>query len=132
MARDTSPWYNQTGWSTVVEANTPAEEEPPPPPDTNPPTPVAWEVPPYETGSGLDAYANMTAAEAIDPEGNGPVQYYFECVSIPSINSGWTTERVWNNVYIGRAGQFLYFHFRVRDNLGNTSSWSTSLPCYPP
>jgi hypothetical protein len=128
MARDTSFWHNQTGWSTVVDANTPAEEEPPPQ-DTTPPAPVAWEIPPYETGSGMNAYANMTAAEAIDPEGNG-VWYYFECVGIPSINSGWMAERVWNNVPIGRENQFLYFHFRVRDNLGNTSNWSTSLPCY--
>jgi predicted outer membrane repeat protein len=129
-ARDTSAWHNETGWSALGSATTPEEEEPPPPPDTNPPAPVAWEVAPYETGGGLYAYANMTAAEAIDPEGNGPVQYYFECVSITSINSGWTTEQVWNDVYIGRENQFLYFHFRVRDNLGNTSSWSTSLPCY--
>ena len=127
-ARDTSPWHNETGWSELRSATTPAV---PPPQDTNPPEPVEWEVTPYETGSGLNAYANMTAAEATDPEGNGPVQYYFQCVKIPSINSGWTTERVWNSVPIGRAGQFLKFHFRVRDNLGNTSSWSTSLPCYP-
>jgi subtilisin family serine protease len=130
-ARDTSAWHNTTGWSTVLEATTPAGGEPPPPPlDTNPPTPVAWEVPPFETGSGLNAYANMTAAEATDPEGNGPVEYYFECVGVHSLNSGWTTERVWNDVYIGPAHQYLLFHFRVRDSLGNTSAWSTSLPCY--
>jgi hypothetical protein len=128
MARDTSSWYNQTGWSDPCSATTPEEGEPP---DTNPPAPVAWEVAPYETGSGFDAYANMTAVEAIDAEGNG-VLYYFECVKIPSINSGWMTERVWNDVYIGRVNQGLKFHFRVRDNLGNTSGWSTSLPCYPP
>jgi hypothetical protein len=116
----------------VIEANTPAEGEEPNEPDTNPPVfgePNEWEVEPYETGSGLDAYANMTAQVAIDPEGNG-VLYYFQCADIPSINSGWTTERVWNNVPIGRTGQGLEFHFRVRDNLGNTSGWSTSLPCY--
>lgn len=128
MARDTSSWYNQTGWSDPCSATTPEEGEPP---DTNPPAPVAWEVAPYETGGGMDAYANMTAAEAIDAEGNG-VLYYFECVKIPSINSGWTTERVWNDVPIGRTLQGLKFHFRVSDNLGNTSGWSTSLPCYPP
>ncbi|MFA5238080.1 MAG: right-handed parallel beta-helix repeat-containing protein [Phycisphaerae bacterium] len=132
MARDTSAWHNQTGWSTVLGATTPAEgAEPnvPPPPDTTAPTPVQWEEVPYETGGGLTAYANMTAAEATDAGGNG-VLYYFECTSIPSINSGWIAERVWEDVYIGRENQFLYFHFRVRDNLGNTSGWSTSLPCY--
>jgi hypothetical protein len=127
--RDKSTWHNTTDWSTVAEATTPEEGEEPPPPDTNPPAPVAWEVPPYETGSGWLAFANMTAAEAIDAEGNG-VWYYFECVSIPIINSGWMAERVWNDVYIGRENQFLHFHFRVSDNYGNMSDWSTSLPCY--
>jgi subtilisin family serine protease len=130
-ARDTSAWHNKTGWSTVAEATTPAEGGGEPNvPDTNPPTPVAWEVPPFETGSGLNAYANMTAAEATDPEGNGPVEYYFECDGVPGLNSGWITDREWNNVYIGPAHQYLFFHFRVRDSLGNTSNWSTSLPCY--
>jgi hypothetical protein len=130
-ARDTSTWHNETGWSELRSATTPAEEEPPPPPNQAP-GPVAWEVTPFETGSGMNAYANMTAAEATDPEGNIPVEYYFVCVSIPSYNSGWTTNRVWNNYPIGRAGQGLKFHFRVHDSLGNTSSWSTSLSCYPP
>ncbi|MDD5326429.1 MAG: right-handed parallel beta-helix repeat-containing protein [Phycisphaerae bacterium] len=129
MARDTSVWHNQTGWSTVLGATTPAITVPPPPPDSTAPAPVSWEVVPYETGSGLNAYASMTAAEATDAGGNG-VWYYFECTTISSINSGWTTERVWENIPIGRAGQFLYFHFHVRDNLGNTSAWSVSLPCY--
>ncbi|MFZ0033988.1 MAG: S8 family serine peptidase [Sedimentisphaerales bacterium] len=128
-ARDTSLWHNTTGWSVLRSATTPVA---PPPVDHNPPAPVAWEVRPFETGSGLDAFANMTAAQATDPEGSA-VQYYFECVGIPSINSGWMTEREWNNVSIGRAGQFLYFHFRVRDSASptpNVSSWSISLPCY--
>jgi hypothetical protein len=130
-ARDKSVWQNTTGWSTVAEANTPPEGEEPPPPDTNPPVlgDPEWEVVPFETGSGWNASANMTAGEATDAEGNG-VWYYFECVSIPSINSGWMTERVWNDVYIGRENQFLHFHFRVSDNFGNMSNWSESLPCF--
>jgi len=99
--------------------------------DTNPPVPVEWEVLPYETGGGLEAYANMTAVEATDPEGNGPVMYYFECVDVPAYNSGWTTEREWNNYPIGRSGKLYQFHFKVRDNLLNESSWSTSEVCYP-
>jgi predicted outer membrane repeat protein len=125
-ARDTSPWHNTTGWSVLSSATTPA----PPPPPNQAPGPVAWEVTPYLTGSGNNCYANMTAAEATDPEGNGPVQYYFECTEATSINSGWTTERVWNNIYIGRGAIGFHFHFRVRDNLGNTSGWSTILLCY--
>jgi hypothetical protein len=75
----------------------------------------------------------MTAQVAIDPEGSA-VQYYFECVDIPSINSGWTTERVWNNVPIGRAGQGLEFRFKVRDLSPDLkeSGWSTTRYCYPP
>jgi hypothetical protein len=127
-ARDTSAWHNTTDWSTVAEATTP--EEGGGGEDTNPPVPVAWEIPPFETGSRLNAYANMTAVEATDLEGNGPVEYYFECDGVPHVNSGWMTEREWNDVYIGPAGQYLLFHFRVRDSLGNTSEWSISLPCY--
>lgn len=129
-ARDTSAWLNETGWSTEESATTPAEEEPPPPPDNNPPAPVAWEVYPYETGGGMEAYANMTAAEAIDLEGNGPVQYFFQCVEVPQYNSGWTEDRVWNDYPIGRAGKMFKFHFKVRDSLGNESAWSTSEVCY--
>ncbi len=129
-ARDTSAWLNETGWSDEADATTPAEEEPPPPPDNNPPTPVAWEVYPYETGGGMDAYANMTAAEAIDLEGNGPVEYFFQCEEVSQYNSGWTEDRVWNNYPIGRAGKMFHFHFKVRDSLGNESAWSTSEVCY--
>jgi hypothetical protein len=100
-------------------------------PPNQAPTPVVWEVEPYETGGGLDAYANMTAVEAVDPEGNNPVEYYFECVDIPSLNSDWMTNRVWNDVYIGRAGLGLRFHFKIRDSLGRTSHWSSSLLCLP-
>jgi hypothetical protein len=101
-----------------------------PPPDTNAPSPVIWEVPPYETGGGLDAWANMTAAEAIDAEGHG-VWYYFECADMPgTFHSGWQRERQWT-VYVGRAYQGLKFHFKVKDDIGNVSGWSISWPSYP-
>ena len=125
-ARDGAIPHNETGWSDPCSATTPAETQ-----QNTAPHPVDWEVEPFETGSGMDAFANMTAAVATDDENNDPVEYYFECVDIPSINSGWTTERVWNNVPIGRAGQGLEFHFMVRDSLGKMSNWSTSWPCYP-
>ncbi len=133
-ARDgVTPTPNITGWSTLASATT-LEEGEEPEVDTNPPTPVEWEVLPFETGGGLNAYANMTAAEATDPEGNGPVQYYFECDDdeLRWVNSGWTEERVWNNVPIGPSGKYLMFHFKVRDNAEprNESNWSTSMPCY--
>ena len=134
MARDTSPWWNETGWSDPCSATTP-EEPNEPEEDTNPPAPVVWEVPPYQTGSGNNCYAHMTAAEAIDPEGNGPVEYYFECTSPVSFNSGWMEERVWNNISIGRGAIGFHFRFKVRDNavpLRNESAWSTTVVCYPP
>jgi hypothetical protein len=120
---------NKTGWSDPGSATTTAGTTP----DTNAPVfsePNEWEVPPYETGSGLDAYANMTAGEATDLEGNGPVEYYFQCVGVPSLYRDWSIERTWT-VYVGPANQYLQFHFRVRDSLGNTSVWSTSLPSVP-
>jgi hypothetical protein len=134
-ARDTSVQLNMTAWSVEVEATPEAGVEPEPnepSDDTNPPAPVLWEVVPWESGGGFNAFANMTAAEAFDPEGAG-VEYKFQCVDIPSINSGWTPDRVWNNVPIGAALRGLRFRFRVRDtspNL-NRSVWSTTLRCYP-
>jgi hypothetical protein len=92
---------------------------------------------PYESGSGFNAWAHMTAMVATDPEGAG-VQYYFECVDIPAIypagcSSGWIDVPTWD-VPVGRTNQSLRFRFRVRDlspNL-NESDWSTTLPANPP
>ena len=137
-ARDGSVWRNETGWSSTVTV-IPEEgvEE-----DVNSPWPVMWDPnainngQPYETGSGFNAWAHMTAAVATDPEGAG-VQYYFECVQYPGIfpngySSGWTDLPIWD-VPVGRTNQGLMFRFRVRDlspNL-NESDWSTTLPAYP-
>jgi hypothetical protein len=108
---------------------------------------VAWATtlptPPYETGSGDNAYAHMTAQVATDPEGSG-VQYYFQCVDVPGIfsgicgaeavgySSGWINDPQWD-VCIGRAGQGLEFRFKVRDLSPDLkeSGWSTTRPCYP-
>jgi hypothetical protein len=117
-ARDMSPARNTTGNSIAVTV------------DLNPPGPVAWEIPPYESGSGFNAFANMTAREATDPEG-GAVEYYFECVDIPQFSSGWIAEREYQ-VMVGRELQGLRFRFRVRDDTGSLSDWSTTLRSYPP
>jgi hypothetical protein len=135
-ARDTSVNRNQTGWSTLLDANTLPEGEVV---DENPPAPVMWDPNvtngglPYETGSGSNALAHMTAAEAIDPEGN-EVEYYFECVDVPGIypagySSGWMAERQWDVSLPALRGY--NFRFRVRDSIGNVSGWSTTETCLP-
>jgi parallel beta-helix repeat protein len=97
------------------------------------PSPVVWEVAPYETGGGLNAYANMSAQVAIDPEGLA-VQYYFECVGHEAeFNSGWINNPQWQ-IYIGPPGQGLSFHFKARDTSPDLleSVWSTTRDCYIP
>ncbi|MBN2456930.1 MAG: S8 family serine peptidase [Sedimentisphaerales bacterium] len=129
-AHDNSIWYNETGDSDVVFATTLEQGVIP---DTNAPEPdpPLWEVPPHEVWTGIEDQYNavMTAAEATDPEG-GTVQYYFECVDAPIINSGWTDERT-VSIYIGRSHQGLRFHFKTSDEFGNESGWSDAVICLP-
>jgi len=121
-----------------------ARQLPQTPPLNQAPAPVVWEVAPYETGSGDNAYAHMTAQVAIDPEGSG-VEYYFQCIEFPGIfsgtcgaeavgySSGWQASPQWD-VCIGNAGQGLRFRFKVRDTSPELkeSNWSTTRYCYPP
>jgi hypothetical protein len=122
-ARDKSPNQNTTADSAeiIIDLNSPV------PLDSNG---IWWEVEPYETGSGFNAFANMMAAEFIDLEGNDPVEYYFECVDDSQYSSGWILEREWI-VHVGLQNQGLEFRFKVRDSLENESAWSSTLPSYP-
>jgi len=137
-ARDKSVNHNQTGWSVLLDANTLPEGEVP---DVNAPAPVMWDPNaingglPYETGSGANAWAHMTAAEATDPEGSG-VEYYFECVEVPGVypagySSGWIAERQWDVSLPALRGY--HFRFKVRDLSPNynESNWSTTEICLP-
>jgi len=137
-ARDGAIPHNETGWSVPASATTSAVTPP-----NYPPAPVLWAVTPYETGSGSNAYAHMTAQVATDPEGSA-VQYYFQCIDFPGIfsgtcgaeavgySSGWINVPQWD-VCIGPTGQGLDFRFKVRDLSPDLkeSGWSTTWPCFP-
>jgi hypothetical protein len=137
-ARDGAIPHNETGWSVPASATTSAVTPP-----NYPPAPVLWAVTPYETGSGSNAYAHMTAQVATDPEGSA-VQYYFQCIDYPGIfsgicgaeavgySSGWINVPQWD-VCIGPTGQGLDFRFKVRDLSPDLkeSGWSTTWPCFP-
>ncbi len=120
-ARDKSPNHNTTGNSTVVTV-----DFQPPSPD-----PMQWaqggepdEV--YRGGGSLTGYwAQMTAAEATDASGD--VEYFFECTSNSSFNSGWQSSTFYE-VQIGRKNQLLRFHVKARDIYGNETAYSPELP----
>jgi hypothetical protein len=138
-ARDNASPPNETGWSDPCSATTTAET----PVNHAPVLAVPnWTVTPYETGSGADAYAHMTAGVATDPDGDG-VEYYFQCIDYPGIFSGtcgpeavgysrdWGASPQWD-VCIGPTGQGLEFRYKVRDVPGHLQSgWSTTWPCFP-
>ncbi len=120
-ARDKSPNQNTTGNSAVVSV------------DLEPPTPdpMEWaedgepeEV--YLGGGSLTGYwAQMTAAEATDPDGD--VEYFFECTDNSGFNSGWQSDTYYE-VQIGRKNQLLRFHVKARDIYGNETAYSPELP----
>ena len=116
--RDKSPNLNTTGDSVQT-----AIDLQPPTPD-----PMQWESEPaefYNGGGTFDYWAEMTAAEASDP--NGDVQYYFECTTESGFSSGWQSSRTYK-VKIGRSGQLQRFRVKARDIYGNQTAPSTALP----
>ena len=129
-ARDRSPNHNETAWSTVACATTLL------PPDTTPPTPNPMQFDPngapqeiYGGGGTWDYYAQMTAVVAADA--SGFVQYYFECIDVPGLSSGWQAANTYT-VLVGRTGQGLRFRVMARDLYGNVTAWSPALPALPP
>jgi parallel beta-helix repeat protein/predicted outer membrane repeat protein len=101
------------------------------PEDNTPPAPnpAQWAPDgiPQETTRGGRAYSEwtMTAVEATDD--SGPVEYFFQCTTSPSLSSGWQMSReysimtVWNE-----DGQ--RFRVKARDIYGNETLWSTEMP----
>jgi len=124
--RDKSPNRNTTGDSVQT-----AIDLQPPTPD-----PMQWESEPkevYHGGGTQDYWAEMTAAEAIDPSGN--VQYYFECSDDRYSSGGagdpggtkWRTERTYE-VKMGQIGRYFHFRVKARDVYGNETAFSSLLP----
>jgi hypothetical protein len=92
------------------------------------PNPTQWAISPYglEDSSHIDYpitvyYHSMAAVTATDE--SGPVQYYFDCISGNSTDSGWIDFPTYTT------GPFLtlnYSGYRVcaRDTMGNVNSFS--------
>jgi hypothetical protein len=131
-ARDKSARQNETPWSPEVTVFTQVS------PDLIPPTPDPMEWDPTLDPNGFDGSpreilvdpneplwgfgATMTATIATDA-GGGPVEYFFECITISGFNSGWMTANTYT-VILGRPGQGLIFRVRARDQFGNMTAWS--------
>ncbi len=118
--RDKSPRRNTTANSTEITL------------DLQPPTPdpMKWadDGEPAETyggGGSFDYWAEMTAAEATDA--SGTVEYYFQCTTEPGFSSGWQSSTEYK-VKVGRSNQRHQFRVKARDDYGNQTAYSTTLP----
>ena len=92
--------------------------------ELNPPAPVEWEIGPDATAVGATSII-MTAQEAFDPEGHGPVEYRFYRIGPDTDQSVRQTGRTWVDTGLTLDVEYTYI-FRVYDALGN---WAQSDPC---
>jgi hypothetical protein len=84
------------------------------------PNPITFEIAP----SGVDATTiGMVATEATSA--NGPVEYYFENTT-NSTNTGWTTDRTWNETGL-TTGQVYSYQVKTRDSNGLEGEWSATV-----
>jgi hypothetical protein len=117
--RDLSPNRNESQWSFIASVTTPVET------DTNPPLPdpPEWASEPGVLGSNRIL---MEAAPVVDPEGNGPVQYYFANLTDPSLDSGWQVSPNFENDRLPYNTSYTY-RFQARDGSGNRNEtgWSS-------
>ena len=118
-ARDLSPNRNETEWSEPRMVVTPPET------DTTPPlpNPPEWEAEPSVVGANR---VFMRAGAVEDPEGNGPVEYYFANLTDPSRDSGWQTSPEFVDSGLPYESQFRYV-FKARDISANRNEtdWSS-------
>jgi len=82
---------------------------------------LQWGTYPY---TQLDKTVRMYAADPAETA----VDYYYECVEIPTTNSGWTSNKMW--VTSAMADGTYTFHFKLRDRSPqlNESPWSAARP----
>lgn len=94
------------------------------PPTPNPPKWALGGLPVALNGGGgqWDFWYHMTAAEVVDNELNGPVQYYFRCFNNNDFNSSWQSSPSYR-VKIGQA-QIWIWYVKARDQHGNETGWS--------
>jgi subtilisin family serine protease len=88
------------------------------------PDPMTWETPPFALNSQT---VSMTATQAVDEHSGFEVEYYFECVTGPGNDSGWITNRTYNDT-VEETGQYCY---RVKasdyEEFGNETDWSQTV-----
>lgn len=110
----------QTGWSPILTTG------------SNPPTPnpMTWDVTPMQQLQSTGVFHVMTAATANAI--NTPVEYYFECMTAPSVSSGWQTSSSYA-VNVCPVGQTRTYTWRVKakDALGSETAWSTQVVVGP-
>jgi hypothetical protein len=105
---------NRTAITTSASAV--ARDDTPPALDTD--FRMQWHILPYTL---LDKRMRMVAREPAETN----VEYYFECVEQPSVNSGWTLSKTWVTPAFTKDGTYS-FRFQLRDTSPqqNTSVWS--------
>jgi hypothetical protein len=106
---------NGTTWNFII-----AKDSVPSAPN-RPPAP-----PPDCTVQSVDETTmTLTWTTATDPEGNTPISYYCENIENSNINSGWiaATNYQFTNL---TPGQTYSWRAKVKDSLGNESSWGAS------
>jgi hypothetical protein len=116
-ARDKSPNLNETGWSSVLSATTPA-------PDTTPPTPnpPTWSTSPTLVDS-LNTYMQIGAVT--DPWGG--VEYWIENKTTGA-NTGWQVGRIFSETCLATGASYTY-RAKARDTSPQTNetSWSSEV-----
>ncbi|MFT5473547.1 MAG: hypothetical protein ACI856_001879 [Kiritimatiellia bacterium] len=116
-ARDKSPNTNETAWSSILSATTPA-------PDTTPPTPdpPTWSVSPTLVDS-LNTY--MQIGTVTDPWGG--VEYWIENKTTGA-NTGWQAGRIFSETCLATGASYTY-RAKARDTSPQTNetSWSSEV-----
>ncbi|MEI6604225.1 MAG: LamG-like jellyroll fold domain-containing protein [Verrucomicrobiota bacterium] len=105
--------------STTTSASAVARDDTAPALDTD--FRLQWGTYPY---TQLDKTVRMYAADPAETA----VDYYYECVETPTINSGWTSNKMW--VTSAMTDGTYTFRFKLRDRSPqlNESPWSTPRP----
>ncbi|MDD5063222.1 MAG: hypothetical protein PHQ35_00480 [Phycisphaerae bacterium] len=84
------------------------------------PVPAKWRIVPITLGPNSIQMASVTA---LDQANSVPIEYLFECSSVPSASSTWQTDT--NYVATGLTPSTVYtFKLRARDSALNMTSWS--------
>ncbi|HOK66759.1 MAG TPA: carbohydrate binding domain-containing protein [Anaerohalosphaeraceae bacterium] len=92
--------------------------------DLTPPSPQpAWQLLPTAEGP-----TRLTMAAVSCTDDNPPVEYYFECLTEPSLSSGWQTSPAYSIRWLSPASEYV-FRFKARDSAAaqNETEWSSQI-----